>query len=148
MLAPLHQTVEYHRVVMTIADIQGYHYVRIPEYLRLVEEPLTTFRRDVIPWSAFFYGFIFLIWHFFRRRLERYLAKPTFTDSLDRKQHIRTVDKEKAMYREKLIVQSIFLLSTAMSVAGITLLGGTTIGFAMFFSGGISIRVLPTFEGI
>jgi len=142
MLAPLHQPVEFHGMVMTIADIQGYHYVRIPEYLRLVEEPLRTCRRDVISWSAFFYGFILLIWHFFRRRLERYLAKPTFTDSLDRKQDIRTAYKEKeekaiSMYREKLIVQSILLLSTAMSVAGITLLGGTTLGFAMFFSGGI-----------
>jgi len=142
MLAPLHQPVEYHGMVMTIADIQGYHYVRTgtpeylrrtPEYLRIVEkQTLRTFGRDVVSWSAFFSWLsllIYVIWHFFRRRLDRYLAKFAFTDNLDKNQY--------SMAREKLIVQSILLLSVAMSVAGIALLGGTTLGFAMFFSGGI-----------
>jgi methane/ammonia monooxygenase subunit A len=74
MLAPLHQPVEYHGMAMTIADIQGYHYVRTgtPEYIRFVEKgSLRTFGKDVVPVSAFFSGFIcvlvYFIWHFFGR---------------------------------------------------------------------------------
>jgi len=74
MLAPLHQPVEYHGMSMTIADIQGYNYVRTgtPEYIRFVEKgSLRTFGKDVVPVSAFFSGFIcvlvYFIWHFFGR---------------------------------------------------------------------------------
>jgi len=59
---------------MTLADLQGYHYVRTgtPEYIRMVEKgTLRTFGKDVAPVSAFFSGFvsiiIYFLWHFFGR---------------------------------------------------------------------------------
>lgn len=74
MLAPLHLPVEYQGLVMSLADIQGYHYVRTgtPEYIRFVEQgTLRTFGKDVAPVSAFFSGFVcivvYMIWHFIGR---------------------------------------------------------------------------------
>ncbi|MGH8583261.1 MAG: bacterial ammonia monooxygenase, subunit AmoA [Gammaproteobacteria bacterium] len=74
MLAKYHQPVEYQGMMMTVADIMGYHYVRTgtPEYIRFVEKgTLRTFGKDVVPVSAFFSGFvsslIYFIWHFFGR---------------------------------------------------------------------------------
>jgi methane/ammonia monooxygenase subunit A len=66
--------VEYNGMMMTLADLQGYHYVRTgtPEYIRMVEKgTLRTFGKDVAPVSAFFSGFvsiiIYFLWHFFGR---------------------------------------------------------------------------------
>lgn len=74
ILAQFHQPVEYQGMMMTVADIIGYQYVRTgtPEYIRLVEKgTLRTFGKDVVPVSAFFSGFIsmliYFIWHFFGR---------------------------------------------------------------------------------
>jgi len=42
--------------MMTLADLQGYHYVRTgtPEYIRMVEKgTLRTFGKDVAPVSGF-----------------------------------------------------------------------------------------------
>lgn len=71
MLAPFHLPVEYHGMMMSVADIMGYHYIRTgtPEYIRMVEKgTMRTFGRDVVPVSAFFSGFIcvliYFIWHF------------------------------------------------------------------------------------
>ncbi len=73
-LAPLHIPVDYYGMVMSIADIQGYHYVRTgtPEYIRMVEKgTMRTFGKDVVPVSAFFAGFmsmlLYFIWHFVGR---------------------------------------------------------------------------------
>jgi len=59
-------------MMFTLADLQGYHYVRTgtPEYIRMVEKgTLRTFGKDVAPVSAFFSGFvciiIYFLWHFF-----------------------------------------------------------------------------------
>lgn len=74
VIAPLHVPVEYNGMLMSIADIQGYHYVRTgtPEYIRMVEKgTLRTFGKDVAPVSAFFSGFmsilIYFMWHFVGR---------------------------------------------------------------------------------
>jgi methane/ammonia monooxygenase subunit A len=72
IIAPLHVSVEYNGMMMTLADLQGYHYVRTGtlEYIRMVEKgTLRTFGKDVAPVSAFFSGFvsiiIYFLWHFF-----------------------------------------------------------------------------------
>ena len=74
IIAGLHMPVEYHGMLMSIADIQGYHYVRTgtPEYIRMIEKgTLRTFGKDVAPVSAFFSAFvcilIYFIWHFIGR---------------------------------------------------------------------------------
>ena len=72
IIAPLHIPIEYNGMMFTLADLQGYHYVRTgtPEYIRMVEKgTLRTFGKDVAPVSAFFSAFmsilIYFIWHFF-----------------------------------------------------------------------------------
>jgi methane/ammonia monooxygenase subunit A len=74
VMAPLHLPVEYNGMMMTLADLSGYHYVRtgMPEYIRMVEKgTLRTFGKDVAPVSAFFSGFVsiivYFLWHFFGR---------------------------------------------------------------------------------
>jgi methane/ammonia monooxygenase subunit A len=74
IIAPLHVPVEYNGMLMSIADIQGYNYVRTgtPEYIRMVEKgTLRTFGKDVAPVSAFFSAFmsilIYFLWHFVGR---------------------------------------------------------------------------------
>jgi methane/ammonia monooxygenase subunit A len=74
VMAPLHLPVEYNGMMMTLADLSGYHYVRtgMPEYIRMVEKgTLRTFGKDVAPVSAFFSGFVciivYFVWHFFGR---------------------------------------------------------------------------------
>jgi len=74
IIAPLHVPVEYNGMLMSIADIQGYNYVRTgtPEYIRMVEKgTLRTFGKDVAPVSAFFSAFmsilIYFMWHFVGR---------------------------------------------------------------------------------
>ncbi len=74
IIAGLHMPVEYHGILMSIADISGYHYVRTgtPEYIRMIEKgTLRTFGKDVAPVSAFFSAFVcilvYFIWHFFGR---------------------------------------------------------------------------------
>jgi methane/ammonia monooxygenase subunit A len=83
VMAPLHVPVEYNGMMMTLADLQGYHYVRTgtPEYIRMVEKgTLRTFGKDVAPVSAFFSGFvsiiIYFLWHFFGR----WFASTAFVD--------------------------------------------------------------------
>ncbi len=72
IIAPLHIPIEYNGMMFTLADLQGYHYVRTgtPEYIRMVEKgTLRTFGKDVAPVSAFFSAFvsilIYFLWHFF-----------------------------------------------------------------------------------
>ena len=74
MLAAFHLPADYNGVVMSLADLQGYHYVRTgtPEYIRMVEKgTLRTFGKNVAPVSAFFSSFICMLiyfwWHFMGR---------------------------------------------------------------------------------
>lgn len=74
ILAQFHVPVEREGLVMTLADVMGFEYVRTgtPEYIRLVEKgTLRSFGQDVVPVSAFFAGFIsmvvYFMWHFVGR---------------------------------------------------------------------------------
>lgn len=82
LIAPFHLPVQHVTgSLMSVADVQGYEYVRsaTPEYIRIIERgTLRTFGRDVTPVSSFFTGFVsglmYLIWHWFGK----WMAKPTF----------------------------------------------------------------------
>jgi methane/ammonia monooxygenase subunit A len=74
ILAQFHVAVEKHGLVMTLADLIGFEYLRTgtPEYIRMVEKgTLRSFGQDVVPVSAFFAGFIsmivYFVWHFVGR---------------------------------------------------------------------------------
>ena len=65
--APFHVPVEYHGVMVTVADLMGFQYIRtaMPEYVRIIEEStLRTFGEAVTPLTAFFAGFVTLL-HFY-----------------------------------------------------------------------------------
>ncbi len=69
VIAQFHQPVNNNGVMMSIADVIGYEYVRsqTPDYLRMVERgTMRTFGADVVPVSAFFAGFVcilqYLLW--------------------------------------------------------------------------------------
>ena len=71
VIAPYHVPVEYNGMLMSVADLLGYQYVRTgtPDYIRMVEKgTLRTFGKDVAPVSAFFSAFmsilIYFMWHF------------------------------------------------------------------------------------
>jgi methane/ammonia monooxygenase subunit A len=74
VIAPYHVPVEYNGMLLSVADLLGYNYVRTgtPEYIRMVEKgTLRTFGKDVAPVSAFFSAFmsilIYFLWHFVGR---------------------------------------------------------------------------------
>lgn len=85
MLAPFHAPVDYNGVLMSLADIQGFEYIRTgtPEYIRIIERgTLRTFEGDVTPISAFFSAFVcslmYYLWHFMGRWFSttRYVKNP------------------------------------------------------------------------
>ncbi|MEE9396183.1 MAG: bacterial ammonia monooxygenase, subunit AmoA [Methylococcales bacterium] len=85
IIAPLHLPVEYNGIMVTVADLQGFQYVRTgtPEYIRMVEKgTLRTFGKDVAPVSAFFSAFVSILiyywWHFFGK----WFSQTTFVDSV------------------------------------------------------------------
>lgn len=68
LIAPFHVPVEMDGILMTIADVMGFEYVRtsIPEYLRIIEEStLRTFGDAVTPLTAFFAAFLNIINYWF-----------------------------------------------------------------------------------
>lgn len=67
ILAQYHQGVEVQGLLMTLADLIGFEYVRTstPEYIRMVERgTMRTFGKDVVPVAAFFSGFVSMIVYF------------------------------------------------------------------------------------
>lgn len=81
MIAALHLPVEYNGVLMSIADLQGYHYVRTgtPEYIRMVEKgTLRTFGKDVAPVSAFFSAFVCILIYFWWNFMGRWFSTLKF----------------------------------------------------------------------
>jgi methane/ammonia monooxygenase subunit A len=81
LLAPYHVPVEKDGVLMTLADLQGYTYVRTgtPEYIRKIEEgTLRTFGEDVTPVSAFFGGFIAIIMYYLWTFMGRLFSTTAF----------------------------------------------------------------------
>jgi methane/ammonia monooxygenase subunit A len=67
VLAQYHQSAEIDGVLLTLADLIGFNYVRTgtPEYIRMVERgTLRTFGKDVVPVAAFFSSFISMLIYF------------------------------------------------------------------------------------
>jgi len=67
VLAQYHQAAEVDGVLLTLADLIGFNYVRTgtPEYIRMVERgTLRTFGKDVVPVAAFFSSFISMLVYF------------------------------------------------------------------------------------
>ncbi|MFZ3182198.1 MAG: methane monooxygenase/ammonia monooxygenase subunit A, partial [Methylocystis silviterrae] len=67
VLAQYHQATEIDGVLLTLADLIGFNYVRTgtPEYIRMVERgTLRTFGKDVVPVAAFFSGFVSMLVYF------------------------------------------------------------------------------------
>ena len=70
ILAPFHQAVEHDGVLMSLADLQGFVFIRTstPEYIRIIEEgTLRTFGEHVVPVTSFFAAFacilMYLLWN-------------------------------------------------------------------------------------
>ena len=85
MLAPFHLPVNYDGILLSIADAQGFEYVRTgtPEYLRIIERgTLRTFGQDVTPVSAFFSGFVCILMYFVWHGMGRLLSTVRFVKSL------------------------------------------------------------------
>ncbi|HIF17791.1 MAG TPA: methane monooxygenase/ammonia monooxygenase subunit A [Cycloclasticus sp.] len=81
LIAPYHVPIEYNGVMMSVADLIGYNYVRTgtPEYIRIIEEgTLRTFGEDVTPVSAFFAGFISVFMYFIWLGIGAWFAKTTW----------------------------------------------------------------------
>jgi methane/ammonia monooxygenase subunit A len=79
LLAPYVQPVEYHGHIMTVADVQGFEYVRTqtPEYVRLVEKgALRAFVEEITVVVAFFSGFVSLVAWWFGHLVGRYAVWP------------------------------------------------------------------------
>lgn len=67
VLAQFHQATEVDGVLLTLADLIGFNYVRTgtPEYIRMIERgTLRTFGKDVVPVAAFFSGFVSMLVYF------------------------------------------------------------------------------------
>jgi methane/ammonia monooxygenase subunit A len=67
ILAPFHQPTEQYGLLMSVADLIGFHYVRtsMPEYIRIIERgTMRTFGKDVVGVAAFFAGFVSMIVYF------------------------------------------------------------------------------------
>ena len=63
-MAPFHVPVLYNGILVTVADLMGYEYIRtaIPEYVRIIERStLRTFGEQVASLTAFFAGFITML---------------------------------------------------------------------------------------
>jgi len=68
LMAPYRVPIEYNGVMVTVADLMGYEYVRtsIPEYVRIIEKStLRTFGEAVAPLTAVFAGFVCILNYFF-----------------------------------------------------------------------------------
>jgi len=78
LLAPFHESIEWHGVLMSLADLQGYMYVRTgtPEYIRIIEEgTLRTFGEHVTPITTFFAAFVCIIMYFVWNRIGWFLSR-------------------------------------------------------------------------
>jgi methane/ammonia monooxygenase subunit A len=85
LLAPFHQPIEWHGTLMSLADLQGYMYVRTgtPEYIRIIEEgTLRTFGEHVAPITVFFAAFVCILMYFVWNRFGALLAKTLWVKRL------------------------------------------------------------------
>lgn len=68
LMAPFRVPVEYNGILVTVADLMGYEYIRtaMPEYVRIIEHStLRTFGEAVTPLTAVFAGFLGILSYFF-----------------------------------------------------------------------------------
>jgi methane monooxygenase/ammonia monooxygenase subunit A len=79
LLAPFLQPVEYHGQIMTLADVQGFEYVRAqtPEYVRLIEQgSLRAFLREITAVVALSAGYLSIAGYLFGHLIGRYALWP------------------------------------------------------------------------
>jgi methane/ammonia monooxygenase subunit A len=85
VLAAYHQGVEVNGLLMTLADLIGFEYVRTstPEYIRMVERgTMRTFGKDVVPVAAFFSGFVSMIVYFVWWYVGKWFSTTSYTKSI------------------------------------------------------------------
>jgi methane/ammonia monooxygenase subunit A len=86
VLAQFHQAAEIDGVLLTLADLIGFNYVRTgtPEYIRMVERgTLRTFGKDVVPVAAFFSSFISMLVYFVWWKFGAWFGTPKWIESDD-----------------------------------------------------------------
>jgi len=85
MLAPFHLPMNHNGVLLSLADLQGFEYIRTgtPEYIRIIERgTLRTFGKDVTPVSAFFSGFVCVLMYFVWNLMGRLLSTVRFVQKI------------------------------------------------------------------
>jgi methane/ammonia monooxygenase subunit A len=85
LIAQFHVPVDYNGLVMSVADVMGFHYVRTgnPEYIRMVEKgTLRSFGKDVVPVSAFFSGFVCIVTYFVWYLVGRWFTRSYHTEAI------------------------------------------------------------------
>jgi methane/ammonia monooxygenase subunit A len=85
ILAPYHQATEQYGLLMSLADLIGFHYVRtsMPEYLRIVERgTMRTFGKDVVAVAAFFSGFVSILVYFWWWYVGKLFSTTKFTKAV------------------------------------------------------------------
>jgi methane/ammonia monooxygenase subunit A len=95
MLAPFLQPVEYHGTVLSLADMQGFMYIRTstPEYLRIIEQgSLRAFLEQIDFVIAFASGFLALPFYWFGVFIGKYLAVKPATQFMRPAPAVRQVE--------------------------------------------------------
>ncbi|CAH9019088.1 methane monooxygenase/ammonia monooxygenase subunit A [Candidatus Nitrosacidococcus sp. I8] len=85
IIGQFHEPVDVNGLVMSVADVMGFHYVRTgnPEYIRMVEKgTLRSFGEDVVPVSAFFSGFVSICMYFGWYMAGRWFSRSYYTESI------------------------------------------------------------------
>lgn len=85
LLAQFHVPVEYNGLLMTLADVMGFGYVRTgtPEYIRLIERgTLRSFGANVVPVSAFFSGFVAMVVYFIWYKVGMWFCRTDKTENV------------------------------------------------------------------
>jgi methane/ammonia monooxygenase subunit A len=86
VLAQFHQATEVDGVLLTLADLIGFNYVRTgtPEYIRMIERgTLRTSGKDVVPVAAFFSGFVSMLVYFLWWKFGKRFASVNFIENDD-----------------------------------------------------------------
>jgi methane/ammonia monooxygenase subunit A len=100
LMAPYRVPVENHGLLMSVADLIGFEYVRTatPEYLRFIESgTLRTFGVDVAPVSSFFAGFlcmlIYFAWWFLGKAFSstKFISMGFFSETKDQIAELRSL---------------------------------------------------------
>jgi methane/ammonia monooxygenase subunit A len=85
-LAQYHQAAEVDGVLLTLADLIGFNYVRTgtPEYIRMIERgTLRTFGKDVVPVAAFFSAFVSMLVYFLWWKFANFFSRTDYIKAED-----------------------------------------------------------------